>query len=562
MNTIVKINSNEGGQFNAQNNRVSFDLMSDKYYDLSTAYINLVMSCDVTAENTTAQGLGTYVPIVRFTDSGGGAENYVYDNAALVRTCRMDSDTRGNIEELQRCDILRQNLNYYSKSNDQKESENYARLVQPFQKSRTKGSLFAELHKEGQVLSRNLSRQPIRIKLSELMNFCKTTQYNTGKYGRTRLELQLNLDRLAAATQYLGTGAANEDFIMTNNALQGGTTNDVGRLMNATNAVGAGTFGAPVSGDLTSFYIAQDVAAGAATGIVPRVFNRPEDSPYYVGQKVVITGTYVAGAGGGARGGGGLPVTRRIERIQFNRGQGVDAGAGGVNVAGTICITLNAPIQNGGNLIAVETYHSLVIRGDTCTFGPVVCDFAELVVEELAPQNVGAEPDTITYTTFKTEEVDCGAVAAYRHNFMAEPNAVNFYITQPTDNTNRCILSRQNGVDSYRLRIDNKDTSARDIFLRDSGGGVRSNGNDPLHTIKQQNALVNSDRSVRDLKERMKNQQTNTGQSLGAYDTDLMLIGQVLPMTAAMKNIQVNINCRAGQTLQNLAVFREVVQEI
>ena len=47
MNSIVKINSNEGGVFNASNNRVSFDIPEGRYYDLSKAYLNIVMSCDV-----------------------------------------------------------------------------------------------------------------------------------------------------------------------------------------------------------------------------------------------------------------------------------------------------------------------------------------------------------------------------------------------------------------------------------------------------------------------------------------------------------------------------------
>ena len=71
MNSIVKINSNEGGQFNAQNNRVSFDIPSNKFYDLSSAYLNLVMSCDVTDDPSSAIGVGVYVPLIRMTDSAG-----------------------------------------------------------------------------------------------------------------------------------------------------------------------------------------------------------------------------------------------------------------------------------------------------------------------------------------------------------------------------------------------------------------------------------------------------------------------------------------------------------
>jgi len=137
MNSIVKINSNEGGQFNAQNNRVSFSLPSDRYYDLSKAYLNLVMSCDVTTDPSPTVGKGVFVPVIRFANSAGTAENYSYENSALIRTAKLDCELKGNIEEIQRADILTQNLNSYSKSSDMDVSTYYEKLIQPFNVSRT-----------------------------------------------------------------------------------------------------------------------------------------------------------------------------------------------------------------------------------------------------------------------------------------------------------------------------------------------------------------------------------------------------------------------------------------
>jgi len=556
MNSIVKINSLEGGQFNASQNRVSFELPAGKYYDLSTAYVNLVMSCDITAEAFAGNGVGTYIPNIQFQGTGANAENYAYSNSALVRTIKMDSELRGNIEEIQRADILSQNLNNYSKSTAMEMSKYYEKLIQPYNVSRTKGSIFCELNKEGNVLSRNLSRQPVRIKLTDMMNFAKTTQYNTNKYGTTRLEMTLNLDRLAAPTQELGAGNP-ASWVMANDAALSNTNNEQGRLVNAT---------AAISGDLTTFYIACDstnVNAGAGNGIRFRVYNRIQDSVYFVGMKVNIIGTYVQGTDPQARA-GAVNVNRTITSIAYNRGDGAGSAAG-INNFGTLAITLDSPIEASGNLAGTGTYHSLLLRGTTCTFGNgVVADFAELVVEEIDPSNVKPEPDTIQYTTYKTEEIDCGNVANFQHTFQAEPEAITMYITQPTDNTNRCILSRQNLVDNYRIRINNKDASSRNITLRDNGAAVRSNANDPLHTVKQQNALVNSERDVMDLKERMKNISINDGLTPSTFDTDLMLIGQVLPMTSTPKQVQVIINSRVagGNALQNLCVFREVLAEI
>ena len=562
MNSIVKINSNEGGQFNAQNNRVSFSLPGDRYYDLSKAYLNLVMSCDVTTDPSPTVGKGVYVPVIRFANSAGTAENYSYENSALIRTAKLDCELRGNIEEIQRADILTQNLNTYSKSSDMQVSEYYEKLIQPFNPSRTKSSLFCELHKEGDIQSRNLSRQPIRIKLSEVLNFCKTTQYNTGKYGKTTLELELNLDRIATPTLYLPNTAASEDWVMTNTG--GGSINEQGRFVNASN-VAVGTSPGAVSGDMTTFYVCSDDAAGAGKGLLPRIYNRLEDSVYYVGQKLQVNADYTQGGAGTNR---GTIVNKvvQIVKIDYNRGgaNGVGSGAG-INKAGTIAITFNEPIVGGTlPLTDSEVYFNIKVRGLDGVFGNgVVADYAELVVEELAPQNVQPEPDTIQYTTYKTEEIDTGAVNNFQHTFQAEPEAITMYITQPVEGTDRTILSRQNDVDSYRIRINNKDASARNIFLRDSGGAnVRSQGDDPLHIVKQQNALVNSGRDIMNFNEKNKNLSLGTGVNKDTFDTDTMLIGQVLPMTSSSKMVQVNMTCRTGQVLRNLCVFREVLQEI
>ena len=563
MNSIVKINSNEGGQFNAQNNRVSFDIPADRYYDLSKAYLNLVMSCDPTSDNTPGIGKGVYIPIVRFQDSGGTVENYNFDNTALLRTVKMDCELKGNIEEIQRADILTQNLNSYSKSSDMDVSTYYEKLIQPFNVSRTKGSLFCDINKEGTVPSRNVSRQPVRIKLSDVMNFCKTTQYNTGKYGKTRLELELNLDRLAAPIQYLPNDVNSPDWLMNNSATVGGGNNEQGRFMNAGLVPG---FGNAVSKNLTTFYVASDTAMTQATGIVPRIFNRLEDSVYYVGQKLSLSATFINN-GGGARGGNIAGQVRRIVNIEYNRGN-VGAGQGvgsteGVNRGGALAITLDSPIDGGGVMTGTDLYHSIKVRGVDTAFGNgVVADYAELVVEEIAAANVQPEPDTIQYTTYKTEEMDTGGVNNFQHTFQMEAEAITMYLTQPALGANRTILSRQNDVDSYRLRINNKDASARKIFLRDSAGGIRSEGDDPLHIVKQQNALVNSGRDIMNFTEKLKNQSSNTGASTESYDTSTMLIGQVLPLTSQPKQVQVNIQCRAGQTINNVCLFREIIQEL
>ena len=543
---------------------------------------------------------------------------------ALIRSVKMDCELRGAIEDIQRCDILTHNLNNYSKSRFNQTSQLYERLCSEFAVSRTKGSIFNELHKEGDVPSRSLSRVPVRIKMSDIMNFCKTTQYNTGKYGKTRVELELNLDKLATPVQYLPANTS-EDWVMTNsttlpvaeagvnqgfpsvlNTTAGPATttasiaktgsigtNQCFKMMNAINF----TAGTPnffstgrVSNNYRTFYPCQDLNAGMfsgagananAGGSVPRIFNRLEDSPFYVGQKILVSSTAL-----GAGVVDDVNVVRTITRIDYNRGDGagfspaINPTGGGVDVPGVIAITLDQALEGAvpagtgatPDVPSIGKYN-ITFSGALATFEVPRCDFAELILEEITQANVQPEPDTITYSTYKTEEIDCGGTLNFQHQFMGHPNAVTMYITQPAveDGTARTIQSKQNQVEGYRIRVNNKDTSSRKIFLRGRQGNTISQRcltNDPLHTHKQQSALVNSDRLVKNLNEQALSITSNTGLSKESFGSGTekgnMLIGQVLPLTQMPKTIQVNIDCDVGSTsgLKNLAVFQEVVKEI
>ena len=689
----MKITSNEGGTFTAQNNNVSFDIPAGSYFDMSSAYLNLVMSCPIlsqamgnisTLAGQNARGIAldatsVYIPQIQFNDTAGVDDTAKYENSALLRSVKMDCELRGSIEDIQRCDILTHNLNQYSKSSCQQTSHLYERLCSEFAVSRTKGSIFNEIHKEGTVRSRNLNRVPVRIKLSDVMNFCKTTQFNTGKYGKTRIHCELNLDRLNTPRQYLGNAVnaanggtpdivtrprgggssnlddwkmendsvfvpnrrtANEDLLegaagaqtarfSANSQIAGASSNAVCMMMHPDITADDGATGdsagilsatcnrpnalAGVSSTFLSFYIAADpnpyvpatpfggTAAGALAasaikgGKFPRIFNRLEDCPYYVGQKVRVScNTF----GAGAAVAGVVPATqvnpyiRQIVAIDYNRGDGAgsapggQAAQGGVNVPGAICITLDAALP--GTISGTAKYVDVVMCGATCQFDDVRCDFAELVLEELAPNNVVAEPDTISYSTFKTEEIDTGGTENFQHQFMGHPNAMNMYIMQPSNQTNGSIKSSQGLLDSYRIRVNNKDTSSREIFLRDSGTAATLEGqkirgitNDPLHTHKQQSALVNSDRVVKNLQEAPMNIFENDGvlkerfprglTTRNGGTEDALLIGQVLPLTQQPKTIQVNLKARrqgnsaaqvAAAGIKNLVVFQEIMQEI
>ena len=578
MNSQIKINSNEGGVFNASNNKVSFTIPEGDHYNLSTSYINLVMSVPITSEVPkngndagTEPPAGIYCPDVKFTDDAGTAQNERLENSALLRSCVLSCERKGNIERIQRADVVTQNLNNFSYNQDEATSTGYERICQEVPIQGFKSSIFVEQIKEGTDVSRNLSRQPVRVKLSDVMNFCKVQQYSTEKYGRTTIDLELNLDKITAV-QYLDSNHAEWFGNNSTTYAQGG-----GNGLNAQNLGTGLTLTAAIGSDMTTIQIAKQTGAGQANNNGVRPFNRLEDSPYWVGQRVLVSGFYGFNADGSgadpatrnAAAGAGADYdftadanakTRYIKEIRYNRGEAGAVGMpGSLGQNGSITLVLDQAILPGGALTNGGKIYNLLLRGADCVFAAPQCDYAELVIEKIANPDKSQDAGDIQYTTYTTEEFDTNSVVNFQRQFQMEPEALTMYIMQPHNATAGTILSRQLFASSYRLRIDNKDTSNREIFLRSIDG--KSNGNDPLHIYKQKTALMNSNRVLRDLHEKQRALDISTGSLSDAFTVDVMVIGQVLPVTQNPKQVQVNINC-VGGGISRLLIAKECMRSI
>ena len=577
MNSQIKINSNEGGIFDAQNNKVSFTIPEGSHFDLSSAYLNLVMSVPIASEVPkngndagTEPPAGVYCPDVKFLDDAGTVQNERLENSALLRSCVLSCERKGNIERIQRADIVTQNLNNFSYNQDEATSMGYERICQEVPIQGFKSSIFVELIKEGTDVSRNLLRQPVRIKLSDVMNFCKVQQYSTEKYGRTTLELELNLDKITAV-QYLDSAHAEWFGNNSTTYAQGG-----GNGLNAQNLGTGLTLTAAIGADMTAIQIAKQTGAGQANNTGVRPFNRIEDCPYWVGQRVLVTGFYGFNAdGSGAdpanRGPGGAGAdydftadaqakTRYIKEIRYNRGETGAVGIpGSLGQSGSISLILDQPILPGASLSNGGKIYNLLLRGADCVLSAPQCDYAELVIEKISNPDKSQDAGDIQYTTYTTEEFDTNNVVNFQRQFQVESEALTMYIMQPHNATAGTILSRQLFASSYRLRIDNKDTSNREIFLRSIDG--KSNGNDPLHIYKQKTALTNSNRVLRDLHEKQRALDISTGSLSDAFTVDVMVIGQVLPVTQNPKQVQVNINC-VGGGINRLLIAKECMRSI
>lgn len=591
MNTFVKISSSEGGVFTADNNLVSFDIPEGQYYNLESSYLNLVCSVPVLQEferssnnagaqpfntavtgdtaSTALGGQGVYLPKLSTLEDNYTTENdQLMPNEALIKHISLTSQNSGVIEEIKRNDILRTNLKFYTSYRDEAESSNYENLFNGKYNGTNPSAIFTDINREGSISSRNLLRQPVRIPLKNMMNFCKVQQYNTNKYGRTKLRMELDIQRIRIGQtmgQDFGGVLANGRAPRTVDELQGvdlGNQN-MFRCCDLTTAIGQNMNELMLSTDATD------------PQTIPRRFNRAEDIPFFVGQKINIAGTYSFNAGANpaekSRGMNNTQVkliTRRIIEIKYNRGETTVGITGLTNIPNSVTLVLNAPIDNSAdNTTPLETgskYSLIQIRGAVATFNPLQVDFAEIVLEQIAPQNVVADNgQPIQYTTFETEEFSTPPQNSFQRQFECPPNCSNLYIMRPellAGNTGTgSLTSSQGTIEDYRIRVDNKDVSDRPIGLRSTNG--RNSAPDPLHLQKLAIALQNSNLPVKNLTERGLDMDTNNAWNVNNRNTDKLLIGQVLPITNSPKHVQLNINSSANGP-QRLVLFKEVIKSL
>lgn len=573
MDTQVKISSNEGGVFTAQNNRVSFSIpATGQHYDLSDAYVNLVCTVPIEAEEersatnaganpfntgvgtitytspSTANGQGVYGIQCRMNDDGGTPRAFDFENAVLVKHIDMKCSNFGNIEHCKRNDIYSASVNAYSKNMGDQASSSYQNLFKVTQISNSFDSLFTDINKEGTVSSRNLQRQAVRIPLKDMLNFANVKQYDSGKFGRTDISMELNIDKVNAGqvmgqNQNLTLALGNDD-----QGVDRGNQN-LFQCINLTATIGA---------DLKSLQL-------GTTQTQFRAVQRLEDQPFHVGQKLNIAATYTQG-GGAARNGdtNTLLATRQIVEIRYNRGE-TNVGIGGaLNNTNSVSLILNAPIQGDGDLSGGETYTNVRVRGAVCTLGDFQVDFAELVVKQLNPANVVADDAPIVYKSYDTEEFTTSAVNNFQRIFECPPNCHNLFIASNATGGVTGLVSRLGELDNYRLRVDNEDVSDRPIVLRDTAAqNTNAATQDPLHLQKLIVAFKNSDKSLKNLQERYRDATDRSAFFRNKYQTDSLLIGQVLPITQNPKQVQVEINTNAGRAgLTSLVLFKETMKQI
>jgi hypothetical protein len=196
LNRYIKVPSVQSGKFNLTTlNRIDFDLDSNTVYDLDNSWIEL--NVNVVATDSVASGItgGTYK--VKAEMKGSATDKL--DNSMMVKNCHLRSANNGMLEDIRDVNVLRSTIKSLQDSSAADQSKAFKNIGHLFESNKLKSSLFRELHKEGNVNSRDV-QAPIRIKMSELFNLGSMRQFDCRKLGRTRVHVELD-DVLSFAPQ-------------------------------------------------------------------------------------------------------------------------------------------------------------------------------------------------------------------------------------------------------------------------------------------------------------------------------------------------------------------------
>ena len=256
-------------------------------------------------------------------------------------------------------------------------------------------------------------------------------------------------------------------------------------------------------------------------------FDRLEDSPYYTGMSLDFSATGNGGASDLT------DVTAIVQSIAYVRTDNTNAGR--------IVLTLDRSI---GTLTSGQSYINI-----NCEITPMTgvmnlqFNYAELVLQETDP----AQTDGLSYTTFSTEEDDGLEQTNFSKMYTLESNAVNLLTVFPDDNTG--LLSVNDNVSDYRLRLDNEDLENRNVDFHQ-----------PLYYDKIVSTLLNMNKPTHRLVE--KNHYNDfSDQREGTAGQDLTTIMTHCPLTPNPKLLQVNIN-GTGTGVKKITLFKEVVRQI
>jgi len=405
MSKYVKIQSQQGGGFNRNQNLVDFKFGYGETIDMSKSYVNIMSRCVVNGGNSDA----IYNSKIQYQNDAGQVQDLSPPTVALVKDCALSCQKAGNLEHIRRVDALRANLKPLTQTLEEYDSMLYKTTGQHKIRSDFISSAWVQLKNEGNVKSKYVSA-PVQIQLSDLFELGNSV-VSSKDLGEMRIHLELQPQRFSAvqtpkSTEVMGA-AYYQEF---EDVLQTEQSN-------------------------ITVLTTQQVFSGTL-----------ENSPYFVGMELLFTSV-------GTNGATNINQSAIITDLQLIK----DAD----NVqGGKLLVTLDR--QLGDALTTGQSQTEISCVPTDCDSVSLVFDYAELVLR-IVPEIESSKE--IVYSTWTLEETNGNGLTNYYQQFLVEPNCYNL-VAFPLPSTNDLVASTNAGeVVKWRWTIDNVDATNRDVTL-------------------------------------------------------------------------------------------------
>ena len=514
MENFVKLQSTQGiFDTSGNKNLVDFQLPANSgSYDLSQSFINVNCSIETATTDAVDDDANAPDPVYNvglvFNESERGTANsfrslITPENAVLVKNARMLC-AKGKVEDIRKVDCLRSNLALYKQSDDNQVRNTYGLSNWTDSDSMPKQP-FNALHGTGVQGSEKRSHD-IRIPVSSIFEMGKSTVWDTSYYGHTKINLELNLQKLLVLDKTTATLADNRYLLR--------SATDKYTQMKDITSTGAGAVGD------SNFSLVSKI-----------VYESIEDSPFYVGQRCSLA----KGAGTGTLTPKVVQISKITHAINTTK-QPSDAG-GTVDHAGSIVIELTTTY---GTMTAGQTLTGLTLTPKDKTSAPITINNIELV----AKMSDETETEPTQYTTFVSQEDSAPVSANISRTYSIPPNTTNCYVM-----FNNPIYSSEE-LDSYRITLDGVDLTNREVKV---GSG--------LHYDLISQVFTNRGQAIGCLLEEMKNPLIVRG--VASATENMVVIMFPVKLKNATTQLGLELTANATKNLSGkIIVYSEVVKEL
>jgi len=435
-------------------------------------------------------------------------EDFIPMNLDLVRNCSLRGAKTGKLEDIRRVNLLKHNMNLLSKSNEQKLSLIDSLYQQTDYYSHHLYSPFVDFNKEGGSESQ-YRNAALRIPLSDLFELGSTQTMDTSKTGTLTIHLELeNLNNLTLEHKKL--------------------------------------FNDPAEGALL------DIDDGDSRNTLITVAQYPnlELSPFFVGQVLNLQGETSP-----PQDPSDVVIPPQVKITSINRNPDL-----------TLSLGIDISLPNNSDPESF-TYEGLLLTEPDeiipATLNVLTCEIGLCeVMGAKMPTNVS----NLEYTTWTTEEYSNGPQRQLNKIFEVEPEAVNAVLMMDTTTSN--LISNNEGITDYRMRVDNMDVYNRDILVNKETEKEKYI-HDSLHYDSIIRTFKNLGYPLKDLTLMGLKREVPIGDEgyqsrFTAANQQIMLMCCPLPLTPLNKKLQFNIT--AGKTelsrVENVVLYKQVIRNI